>query len=79
MVINSQWYKTDRIVSNTDHRLCPRQHVIQTYRNNDLLNNFFFLGRLEDVDLLPLGAKDVLVKMLAAPVNPSDINMIQGT
>lgn len=34
---------------------------------------------LENVDLLPLGANNVLVKMLAAPINPSDINMIQGT
>lgn len=34
---------------------------------------------LETVELGPVGAKDVLVKMLAAPVNPSDINMIQGT
>lgn len=25
-----------------------------------------------------LGVKDVLVKILAAPINPSDINMIQG-
>lgn len=35
--------------------------------------------QLEDVDLPPMGAKGVLVKMLAAPINPSDINMIQGT
>lgn len=34
---------------------------------------------LENVELRPVGAKDVLVRMLAAPVNPSDINMIQGT
>ncbi|XP_032375478.1 enoyl-[acyl-carrier-protein] reductase, mitochondrial isoform X2 [Etheostoma spectabile] len=34
--------------------------------------------QLEDVDLPPMGAKDVLVKMLAAPINPSDINMIQA-
>ncbi|XP_028985479.1 enoyl-[acyl-carrier-protein] reductase, mitochondrial [Betta splendens] len=35
--------------------------------------------QLEDVALPSLGSKGVLVKMLAAPVNPSDINMIQGT
>ncbi|XP_029928500.1 enoyl-[acyl-carrier-protein] reductase, mitochondrial isoform X1 [Myripristis murdjan] len=35
--------------------------------------------QFEDVDLPSVGAKDVLVKMLAAPINPSDINMIQGT
>ncbi|XP_034029944.1 enoyl-[acyl-carrier-protein] reductase, mitochondrial [Thalassophryne amazonica] len=35
--------------------------------------------QLEDVSLPFIGSKDVLVKMLAAPINPSDINMIQGT
>uniref|UniRef100_UPI0025AE7395 enoyl-[acyl-carrier-protein] reductase, mitochondrial n=1 Tax=Doryrhamphus excisus TaxID=161450 RepID=UPI0025AE7395 len=35
--------------------------------------------RLEDLDLPQLGTKDVLLKILAAPINPSDINMIQGT
>lgn len=34
---------------------------------------------LENVELGPVGANDVLVKMLAAPINPSDMNMIQGT
>lgn len=27
----------------------------------------------------PLGKTDVLVRMLAAPINPADINTIQGT
>lgn len=35
--------------------------------------------QLESMNLPPVGANDVLVKMLAAPINPSDINMIQGT
>ncbi|XP_061770983.1 enoyl-[acyl-carrier-protein] reductase, mitochondrial isoform X2 [Nerophis ophidion] len=35
--------------------------------------------QLEEVDLPPVGAKDVLVKILASPINPADINMIQGT
>ncbi|XP_029360647.1 enoyl-[acyl-carrier-protein] reductase, mitochondrial isoform X2 [Echeneis naucrates] len=35
--------------------------------------------QLEDVDMPSIGPKDVLVKILAAPINPSDINMIQGT
>lgn len=38
----------------------------------------FLVARLENIDLPTVGAKDVLVKMLAAPINPSDINMIQG-
>ncbi|XP_077577106.1 enoyl-[acyl-carrier-protein] reductase, mitochondrial [Stigmatopora nigra] len=35
--------------------------------------------QLENVNLPSVGPKDVLVKILAAPINPSDINMIQGT
>ncbi|XP_035387032.1 enoyl-[acyl-carrier-protein] reductase, mitochondrial isoform X2 [Electrophorus electricus] len=34
---------------------------------------------LETLKLPPLRSTSVLVKMLAAPINPSDINMIQGT
>lgn len=34
--------------------------------------------RLEQVDLPTVGEHDVLVQILAAPINPSDINMIQG-
>uniref|UniRef100_A0A3Q2SND5 Enoyl-[acyl-carrier-protein] reductase, mitochondrial n=1 Tax=Fundulus heteroclitus TaxID=8078 RepID=A0A3Q2SND5_FUNHE len=34
---------------------------------------------LEDVPVPQTGEKDVLVKLLASPINPSDINMIQGT
>ncbi|KAL0984733.1 hypothetical protein UPYG_G00146000 [Umbra pygmaea] len=33
----------------------------------------------ESISLPDVGARSVLVKMLAAPINPSDINMIQGT
>ncbi|XP_008119697.2 enoyl-[acyl-carrier-protein] reductase, mitochondrial [Anolis carolinensis] len=35
--------------------------------------------RLRDLDLPEVGDFGVHVKMLAAPINPSDINMIQGT
>ncbi|KAM9723194.1 enoyl-[acyl-carrier-protein] reductase, mitochondrial [Menidia menidia] len=35
--------------------------------------------QLENIDLPPVGAKAIQVKMLATPINPSDINMIQGT
>ncbi|KAK2106320.1 hypothetical protein P7K49_015834 [Saguinus oedipus] len=31
-----------------------------------------------NLELAAVGGSDVLVKMLAAPINPSDINMIQG-
>ncbi|XP_067581278.1 enoyl-[acyl-carrier-protein] reductase, mitochondrial isoform X3 [Pseudorca crassidens] len=34
---------------------------------------------LKNLELAAVGGSDVHVKMLAAPVNPSDINMIQGT
>ncbi|XP_051843962.1 enoyl-[acyl-carrier-protein] reductase, mitochondrial isoform X1 [Antechinus flavipes] len=34
---------------------------------------------LKNQELRPLGKSDVRMKMLAAPINPADINMIQGT
>ncbi|XP_069430956.1 enoyl-[acyl-carrier-protein] reductase, mitochondrial isoform X5 [Ovis canadensis] len=34
--------------------------------------------RLKNLELAAVGGSDVHVKMLAAPINPSDINMIQG-
>ncbi|XP_008566885.1 PREDICTED: trans-2-enoyl-CoA reductase, mitochondrial isoform X3 [Galeopterus variegatus] len=34
---------------------------------------------LKNLELAAVGGSDVRVKMLAAPINPSDINMIQGT
>ncbi|XP_074018156.1 enoyl-[acyl-carrier-protein] reductase, mitochondrial [Numenius arquata] len=35
--------------------------------------------QLKDLEVAELGDSDVHVKMLAAPINPADINMIQGT
>lgn len=35
--------------------------------------------RLEKQVLPPISKNQVLVKMLMAPINPSDINMIEGT
>uniref|UniRef100_A0A8U7NI96 Enoyl-[acyl-carrier-protein] reductase, mitochondrial n=2 Tax=Corvus moneduloides TaxID=1196302 RepID=A0A8U7NI96_CORMO len=35
--------------------------------------------QLKDLEVPKLGDSDVHVKMLAAPINPADINMIQGT
>uniref|UniRef100_A0A8B9N0X5 Enoyl-[acyl-carrier-protein] reductase, mitochondrial n=1 Tax=Accipiter nisus TaxID=211598 RepID=A0A8B9N0X5_9AVES len=37
------------------------------------------LFRLKDLEVAELRDSDVHVKMLAAPINPADINMIQGT
>ncbi|PZC74474.1 hypothetical protein B5X24_HaOG207831 [Helicoverpa armigera] len=34
--------------------------------------------KIQECDVPPVGAQDVLVRMLAAPVNPADINTIQG-
>lgn len=34
---------------------------------------------MEPLDLAPLGEGEVRLKMLAAPVNPADLNLIEGT
>lgn len=36
------------------------------------------IDRLESLELPHVGPECVLVKMLAAPINPSDLNMLQG-
>uniref|UniRef100_A0A674E7A8 Enoyl-[acyl-carrier-protein] reductase, mitochondrial n=1 Tax=Salmo trutta TaxID=8032 RepID=A0A674E7A8_SALTR len=46
------------------------------YRNHEEPSQ---IVQLESMELPSVGAKSVLVKLLAAPVNPSHINMIQGT
>lgn len=35
--------------------------------------------KLENASLPALGPSDVRVQMLAAPINPADLNMVQGT
>lgn len=45
------------------------------------INAFFLcvsLFRLKDLKVAELGDSDVHVKMLASPINPADINVIQG-
>lgn len=34
--------------------------------------------KFKECQVPPLGPQDVLVRMLAAPINPADINTIQG-
>jgi NADPH:quinone reductase-like Zn-dependent oxidoreductase len=43
-----------------------------------LMSLFGFVLRLKNLALAAMGGSDVRVRMLAAPINPSDINMIQG-
>lgn len=43
------------------------------------LCNYCVPTRLKELELPALGHSDVLIKMLAAPINPADINMIQGS
>ena len=45
----------------------------------DVHNLRLLVARLESLELPPVGANDVHVKMLAAPINPADINMVQGS
>ena len=34
--------------------------------------------KVRESEVPPLGKQDILVRMLAAPINPADINTIQG-
>lgn len=42
------------------------------------LTSLWLVLRLKNLELAAVGGSGVHVKMLAAPINPSDINMIQG-
>lgn len=57
--------------------------VIRNISSNQLFIDKFgdprLVVRAQNVDLPPLNSNQVLVKMMMAPINPSDINMIEGT
>ncbi|KAK2844854.1 hypothetical protein Q5P01_011513 [Channa striata] len=77
-LINLSRQRANANVSNFSHSAglsAPTCKALQYRKHGDPCK----VVQLEDVDLAPVGDKDVLVKMLAAPINPSDINMIQGT
>ncbi|CAF93768.1 unnamed protein product, partial [Tetraodon nigroviridis] len=67
-----------RNASHFSHSAGPRAQTCQAllYRKHGDPTQ---VVKLEQVDLPNIGEHDVLVKILAAPINPSDINMIQGT
>ncbi|XP_014055905.1 enoyl-[acyl-carrier-protein] reductase, mitochondrial isoform X3 [Salmo salar] len=78
--------KVSRIASLLSKRTEVRRHTVcrtfttgSTTRQQKLSSPRGSICRLESMELPSVGAKSVLVKLLAAPINPSDINMIQGT
>ncbi|XP_055782224.1 enoyl-[acyl-carrier-protein] reductase, mitochondrial isoform X2 [Salvelinus fontinalis] len=78
--------KVSRIASLLCKRTEVRRHTVcrtftsgSTTRQQQLSTPRGSICRLESMELPSVGAKSVLVKLLAAPINPSDINMIQGS
>ncbi|XP_038850115.1 enoyl-[acyl-carrier-protein] reductase, mitochondrial-like isoform X2 [Salvelinus namaycush] len=78
--------KVSRIASLLCKRTEVRRHTVcrtftsgSTTRQQQLSTPRGSICRLESMALPSVGAKSVLVKLLAAPINPSDINMIQGS
>ncbi|XP_029535848.1 enoyl-[acyl-carrier-protein] reductase, mitochondrial isoform X2 [Oncorhynchus nerka] len=61
------------------HTVCRTFTSGSTTRQQQLSSARGSICRLESMELPSVGAKSVLVKLLAAPINPSDINMIQGS
>ncbi|XP_024241826.1 enoyl-[acyl-carrier-protein] reductase, mitochondrial isoform X2 [Oncorhynchus tshawytscha] len=61
------------------HTVCRTFISGSTTRQQQLSSARGSICRLESMELPSVGAKSVLVKLLAAPINPSDINMIQGS
>ncbi|XP_052345326.1 enoyl-[acyl-carrier-protein] reductase, mitochondrial-like isoform X2 [Oncorhynchus keta] len=76
-------FKVSRIAwllcKRTEHTVCRTFTSGSTTRQQQLSSARGSICRLESMELPSVGAKSVLVKLLAAPINPSDINMIQGS
>ena len=53
----------------------PRSALAAVYRSHGVPST---VVALEALPLPPLGPGDVLVRMLAAPVNPADLNQVEG-
>lgn len=60
----------------------PVWHQQRNLMSRQLVYNEFgdplHVVKYRECEVPPLGKQDVLVRMLAAPVNPADINTIQG-
>lgn len=61
---------------------CYREYFNQTLKSQSLVFSEFGepskVVKIVEQEIKPPGANEVIVKMLAAPINPSDINTIQG-
>ena len=65
-----------QLVTNTRYASIVAQKLIYTKRGNP--RNLVDLVE-ENIDTSAIGDNEVLVNMLATPINPSDINQIEGT
>lgn len=61
---------------------CLNRHTVRHLMSKQLVYSEFGnpldVVKVRETEVPPLGKQDVLVRMLAAPVNPADINTIQG-
>uniref|UniRef100_A0A8C1NRX7 Enoyl-[acyl-carrier-protein] reductase, mitochondrial n=1 Tax=Cyprinus carpio TaxID=7962 RepID=A0A8C1NRX7_CYPCA len=69
-------YRTAVLLKNSYSVSAVRDSAALLHRNHGEPSQVL---QLEDLVLPQMGPESVLVKMLAAPINPSDLNMIQGT
>ena len=64
-----------RAASSSSAAAPPRSALAAVYRSHGVPSN---VVALEALPLPALGPGDVLVRMLAAPVNPADLNQVEG-
>ncbi|CAH1639139.1 unnamed protein product [Spodoptera littoralis] len=68
----ARYYAKTRILSGSIRNLMSKQLVYSEF--GDPLH----VVKIRESEVPDLGSQDVLVRMLAAPINPADINTIQG-
>jgi len=54
------------------------KYLAVTYKEHGAAQDVFKLTSVEKLDIKALKSSDVHVRMLAAPINPADINMAEG-
>lgn len=69
----ARYYAKTRIITGSIRNLMSKQLMYSEF--GDPLQ----VVKITESEVPDLGSQDVLVRMLAAPINPADINTIQGT
>ncbi|KAJ8715056.1 hypothetical protein PYW08_005037 [Mythimna loreyi] len=72
IILLAKWYRKNNVMTGSVRNLMSKQLVYSEF--GDPIQ----VLKVREIEVPKLGTQDVLVRMLAAPINPADINTIQG-